>query len=409
MLINPETTHDVASSTPQTASQLVMAASQLGLDATALGGVLSSRVMIGESDQLHLKHGLSDPDQLNDAFKQLQEYSKQLGRVVTASVAFPFDPAKPGTITIPKLVFRSAENRTSTLFQNVGPKANSDGIEVLAEKLLRIALELDPRPGPVIAKRIDRPDRQHWAEMVEEALSLIAKRRLRKIVLSRSAIFEPAHGASVSEAFVRLHRYYPSALSYLFGNYAGASPELVLSIDSGRITSRPLAGTRRKGLIEQLLESEKDTREHAIVVQGITEALSQFSSDIEHSDQPSVLTFGPVQHLMTTITGTISEGLNPLTVLAKIAPTAAVAGDPKALSVQEVIRLEDSPRDLYAGIVGTIDSSGDADLYLALRNVRFIRHQAEIRTGVGIVAGSDAHSEFAETEAKIDSVSAALS
>jgi isochorismate synthase EntC len=92
-----------------------------------------------------------------------------------------------------------------------------------------------------------------------------------------------------------------------------------------------------------------------------------------------------------------------------IAPTAAVAGDPKALSVQEIIRLENSPRDLYAGIVGTIDSSGDADLHLALRNVRFIRHQAEIRTGVGIVAGSDAHSEFAETEAKIDSVTAALS
>ncbi|NNN13255.1 MAG: chorismate-binding protein [Acidimicrobiaceae bacterium] len=406
---NPETTHGVTSSEPQAASQLVMAASQLGLDSTALGGALSSRVMIGESDQLNLKHGLSDLDQLNDAFEQLRQYSKQLGRVVTAAVAFPFDPAKPGTITIPKLVFRSAENRTATIYQNVGSKANADGIEVLAEKILRIASELDPHPAPVITKRIDRPDRGHWAEMIEEALSLIARRRLRKIVLSRSAIFEPAHGVSASEAFVRLHRYYPSASSYLFGNYAGASPELVLSIDRGRITSRPLAGTRRKGLTEQLRESEKDTREHAIVVQGITEALSQFSSDIEHPNEPSVLTFGPVQHLMTTITGTVNEGLNPLAVLAMIAPTAAVAGDPKALSVQEIIRLEDSPRDLYAGIVGTIDSSGDADLHLALRNVRFIRHQAEIRTGVGIVAGSDAHSEFAETEAKIDSVTAALS
>jgi hypothetical protein len=91
-LNNPETTHGVTSSEPQAASQLVMAASQLGLDSTALGGALSSRVMIGESDQLNLKHGLSDLDQLNDAFEQLRQYSKQLGRVVTASVAFPFDP-----------------------------------------------------------------------------------------------------------------------------------------------------------------------------------------------------------------------------------------------------------------------------------------------------------------------------
>ncbi len=401
-------THTVASE-PQMAAQLVMAASQLGLDCTALGGPSSSQVMIGESDRINFTNGLSDVDRLNAAFEQLKGLSEQFGRAVNATIAFPFDPNKPGTLIIPKLVFHSSAGRTTALIQNLGNKAPTEGIEALAEKLLRVASELEPHPGPLINKRIDRPDREHWARMIEEALSLIAKKRLRKIVLSRAAIFEPTHGASPLDAFVRFHKYYPNTSSYLVGNYAGASPELVLSIKKGRITSKPLAGTRRKGMTEQLRESEKDTREHAIVVQGITDALAKFSSDIEHEEQPSVLTFGPVQHLMTTITGSIEEGLNPLAVLAMIAPTAAVAGDPRPLAIQEIIRLEDSPRDLYAGIVGTIDSNGDADLHLALRNVRFVGHQAQIRTGVGIVAGSDAHSEFAETEAKIDSVTAALS
>jgi anthranilate synthase component 1 len=200
----------------------------------------------------------------------------------------------------------------------------------------------------------------------------------------------------------------------------GSSPEPMVQLRGDHIVSRPIAGTRKRGLDEEhdrrlaaeLLEHPKERAEHVMLV------------DLARNDGGSVAEFGSVQpeefmtleryshvmHLTSQVTGTIRPGLGPIDVLKATLPAGTVSGAPKVRAMEIIDELEPVRRGPYAGVVGYLDWSGNLDTAICIRTM-FVRADgvtASLQAGAGIVADSDPEDEDLECRNKAAALLAAI-
>jgi isochorismate synthase len=160
---------------------------------------------------------------------------------------------------------------------------------------------------------------------------------------------------------------------------------------------------------QRLIGSAKDHREHRLVVEAMTEALSPFCDHLEVDARPRLTATASVWHLATTMRGRLVEGApSALGLAAAVAPTPAVCGTPTPAALETIHELEPVPRGLYSGMVGWVDAAGDGEWVVALRCATLDGRTARLHAGAGIVEGSVPELEVAETEAKFGALLAAL-
>ena len=143
-------------------------------------------------------------------------------------------------------------------------------------------------------------------------------------------------------------------------SFIGASPERLLRVREGRLTTEALAGSVRRGasasedaaLGGALLRDEKELREHRLVIASIERRLAPLGIRLEHSGQPALFRLVNVQHLHTPVQAALPAGVRLLDVLANLHPTPAVGGTPREAAVPHIRALEGFPRGLYAGALG---------------------------------------------------------
>jgi anthranilate synthase component 1 len=185
------------------------------------------------------------------------------------------------------------------------------------------------------------------------------------------------------------------------------------------VTSRPIAGTRRRGGSEEedkalgaeLIEHPKELAEHLMLV------------DLARNDVGRVVRYGTervdefmtlekyshVMHLTSQVSGEIVEGKGPIDVLRATLPAGTVSGAPKVRAMEIIDELEPTRRGPYAGVVGYIDFSGNLDTAIAIRTlVVGPDGRASVQAGAGIVADSDPAGEDAECQAKAQSILTAV-
>ena len=267
---------------------------------------------------------------------------------------------------------------------------------------------------PAIA---DRPDRRGWTVAVDEVLARIAAGRLDKAVLARQVTIDLDADVDQASVLDRLRRAQPACFTCAVGSYVGASPELLVRRRGRLVVSRPLAGTVAQGgpadedrrLVAGMAASAKEQAEHAMVVREVRAALDELCDEVSASARPEVVRLATVAHLATTVTGRLREpAASALAVAARLHPTPAVAGVPRAAALAAIAELEPFDRGIYAGPLGWVDSRGDGDWAVALRGATLDGRRARLVAGAGIVAGSDPGAEWDETEAKLRAMRAAL-
>jgi menaquinone-specific isochorismate synthase len=251
---------------------------------------------------------------------------------------------------------------------------------------------------------------------VAQAITEINETDLKKVVLSRDLEMVLPHQPDLTEPLARLRARYPDCWTYKVEGVFGASPELLLRAERGEVSARVLAGTAGRGtdpdvdraIADGLSHSIKNNHEHAYAVQSMVSELEPFCEWVEADAQPFSLALPDLWHLATDVRGKLKPATSLLDVIAKLHPTAAVAGTPRDLAIALIEELEPYDRGGYAGPVGWVSADGSGELAIALRGgiIESTGDQVVVRAiaGCGIVAESDPQAELAETELKFRAV-----
>ena len=261
-----------------------------------------------------------------------------------------------------------------------------------------------------------------WEGIVAQAVARITAGELDKVVLARDLIAHSDLPFDARHIMIKLAERYSSTWIFNIDGLIGATPELLLRLNKGLVTSRVLAGTiqrtgndeRDLALAGSLARSSKDLEEHNYAVKSVSESLMPFCSSTNIPESPFVLHLANVMHLATDVTGVVSDSLTPADLFAlagALHPSAAVCGTPRDIAKKVISDLEGMNRGRYAGPAGWIDSRGEGELGIALRCAQVNpNNQKQIRlfAGCGIVAGSDPKKEFAESQAKLLPIREAL-
>lgn len=187
----------------------------------------------------------------------------------------------------------------------------------------------------------------------------------------------------------------------------GSSPEIMVRVVDGEVTTRPLAGTRPRGkteeedrrLGEELLDDPKERAEHVMLVdlgRNDVGRVSQYRS-VNLTDVMTIERYSHVMHITSNVTGRLAPGKTAFDALQSCLPAGTVSGAPKVRAMEIIDEVEPHRRGPYAGAVGYIDFNGNMDTCIALRTIVVQRDKAYVQAGAGIVADSVPTNEWNET------------
>jgi anthranilate synthase component 1 len=199
---------------------------------------------------------------------------------------------------------------------------------------------------------------------------------------------------------------------------AGSSPEPLIRVEGRRVMSRPIAGTRPRGVDEEddarlagdLLADPKERAEHAMLVDLARNDLGRVCAPgtVRPTELMQIERFSRVMHIVSTVEGRLREDMEPLDALAATFPAGTVTGAPKRRAMEIIADQEPVARGPYAGAVGYLTFAGDLDICITIRTVVVENGTLHVQSGAGIVHDSKPDAELRETEAKASAVLAAI-
>ena len=296
-----------------------------------------------------------------------------------------------------------------------------------AEEALRGPVPEPPRPAPAAPGHSSEmaggamPPVHHTGETmtrdaymaaVERAKEYIHAGDIYQVVLSQRT--QAPAPADSFDLYRTLRRVNPSPyMFYLnFGSLqlVGASPEMLVRVEDGQITYRPIAGTRARGGTpvedrrreEELRADPKELAEHAMLLdlgRNDVGRISRFGS-VAVKDPLHVERYSHVMHLVSEVTGELAPGRDGLDALAACFPAGTLTGAPKIRAMQIIDELEPVSRGPYGGAVGYLGFAGSLDTCIAIRTAVVQNGVAYLQAGAGIVADSDPGREFQECQDK---------
>jgi menaquinone-specific isochorismate synthase len=275
-----------------------------------------------------------------------------------------------------------------------------------------------PRARPRAAARVYEMARPVWDELVQGALQSIRRHELEKVVTARRSAVSLGEPIDLPAALARMKQLEPTCTRFALeregGVFLGATPERLALLRGLRVEMDALAGSipRRDGgggaEIAELRASEKDGREHALVVDGIRAALEPFCVEIDAPRVPEVRSLRAVHHLWTPVRALLRARAHILDLVAAVHPTPAVCGLPRERARGWIAEHEPVPRGWYASPVGWFDAEGEGQFSVAIRSALVKGKGAWLFAGCGIVEGSDPASEYKETSVKQTTMLATL-
>lgn len=259
-------------------------------------------------------------------------------------------------------------------------------------------------------------EKEVFMEMVEKAKKLIREGDIFQCVLSQrfSADFE----GDPLDYYRNLRVTNPSNYLYFydFGDYQiiGASPESLVSVKKGEVTTNPIAGTRPRGATEEedqalaheLLHDIKETAEHRMLVDLGRNDIGKIAQNgtVEVTKYMEVEYFRYVMHLTSVVKGQLLPHLTALDALKATLPAGTVSGAPKIRAMRRIYELEEEKRGVYAGAIGYLSATGNMDFAIAIRTMILKNQKAYVQAGAGIVYDSVPENEFYETINKAKSM-----
>ena len=252
-------------------------------------------------------------------------------------------------------------------------------------------------------------EKEAFVQMVDKAKALIRQGDMFQCVLSQR--FSSEFSGDPLDYYRNLRVTNPSNYLYFydFGDYQiiGASPESLVSVKNGEVTTNPIAGTRPRGandaedaaLAKDLQADIKETAEHRMLVDLGRNDIGRISQNgtVKVTKYMEVEYFRYVMHLTSVVKGQLLPDVQSIDALKTTLPAGTVSGAPKIRAMKRIYEMETEKRGVYAGAIGDLSATGDMDFAIAIRTMILKNQKAYVQAGAGIVYDSVAENEFYET------------
>lgn len=251
--------------------------------------------------------------------------------------------------------------------------------------------------------------KEEFCKMVEKTKEYIYDGDIFQCVVSRR--FEADYKGSLINAYRVLRTTNPSPymvyMSIDGDEIITASPETLVKLQNGTLTTFPIAGSRPRGRTKQedvaleneLISDEKELAEHNMLVdlgRNDIGKISKFNS-VKVTEYQKILRFSKIMHICSEVEGEIKDGLDALSAVEALLPAGTLSGAPKIRACEIIEELEKTPRGVYGGAIGYIDFNGNLDTCIAIRMAVKKNNKVYVQAGAGIVADSVPENEYTET------------
>ncbi len=277
-----------------------------------------------------------------------------------------------------------------------------------------------PMPGEALPEFVAKTPADDYMRAVEAAKEYVRAGDIFQVVLSQR--FDVELDADPFAVYRVLRQVNPSPYMYFVRHpritIVGSSPEPMVQLRDGKVVSRPIAGTRRRGkddahdrrMAAELRENPKEVAEHVMLVdlaRNDVGRVAEFGS-MNVDELMNLERYSHVMHMTSQVSGTLRAGLGPIDVLRATLPAGTVSGAPKVRAMEIIDELEPVKRGPYAGVVGYVDFSGNLDTAIAIRTMFIGPRFASLQAGAGIVADSIPADEHLECHNKAAALLAAI-
>ena len=267
-----------------------------------------------------------------------------------------------------------------------------------------------PRPSHGPLDFTTPVSREAYAEVVEKAKAYIRAGDIFQVVPSHR--FRSPFGLSPFALYRSLRRTNPSPFLFFLDldgfHLVGSSPEILVRLRDGKITIRPIAGTRPRGATpeadlaneQKLLADPKERAEHLMLLDLGRNDVGRVAriGTVDPNEQFIIERYSHVMHIVSNVEGDAPDGVDPVDVLMAALPAGTLSGAPKVRAMEIIDELEIEKRGLgYAGAVGYIGSDGSVDTCIVLRTALVKDGMMYVQAGGGVVADSDPDAEYDET------------
>ena len=295
-------------------------------------------------------------------------------------------------------------------------EAYTDAVDRIESMIARIKAPL-PATEEAIATPQEKEIKSNFTKetftgIVEKARDYIRAGDIFQVVLSQR--FEVENREDPFKVYRAIRSLNPSPYMFLLNmgelSMVGSSPEVLVRVEEGEITLRPIAGTRKRGeteeedrsLEEELLADPKERAEHIMLVDLGRNDVGRVSKigQVEVDELMVIERYSHVMHIVSNVKGKIRDGLDSYDVLRACFPAGTVSGAPKVRAMEIIDELEPTKRGPYAGAVGYFSFTGNMDICITIRTILMKGDKAYVQAGAGIVAYSDPESEYMETVSK---------
>ena len=317
-------------------------------------------------------------------------------------------------------VFDSLED-TVTIITPVWPDiclSAEEAYDAAKERLLRVVGELGSKTpnyssNVLVQKKLPEPisnmTQNEFCEIVKKAIKYIKAGDAFQIVPSQR--FKLPFKLPAFSFYRSLRRLNPSPfLFYLnFGDFSvvGSSPEILVRVRDGKITLRPLAGTRKRGVTEEqdkalakeLLNDPKEIAEHLMLLDLGRNDVGRIArtGSVEVTEQFTIEYYSHVMHIASNVDGELDSRFDSIDALMAGFPAGTVSGAPKVRAMEIIEELEPERRGVYSGCIGYFGANGDMDTCIALRTAIIKDEFIYIQAGGGVVSDSDPEGEYQES------------
>ncbi len=256
-------------------------------------------------------------------------------------------------------------------------------------------------------------DKKKWKNLVNSCLENIYNNKIDKIVISRRIEMLLSGELNLDYAINNFKEKYRECYLFIFhrgkSSFFGATPERLVKFYNGTLQIEALAGSASRGktkeedliLEKDLLNSDKDIKEHDFVINHIKDSISGQVEELTIEKNHSIKKLNNIQHISTSISAKMNSKNTPLNIVKELFPTPAVCGIPKEVSLNLIKKLENYYRGLYSGIIGWFNFNDEGEFAVAIRSALTYGNKLIAFAGCGIVEKSDPDLEYEETELKL--------